>query len=206
MKALFTPFSKTSTAGRHARVRAVIRACVVSGCAATILLGAVAHGQAPARGAAPAPARGAAAAPAAKVYANLNQLMRGVVYPAANVAFAGQNDPTKFKQDADAATSPNPLTSTYGGWEAVANAGLTIAESANLMMVSGRACSNGKPAPVRRADWIKFTQTMRDAGLETYKAAQAKNLDGMVDATGNLSDSCTACHEVYRDKPAGRCM
>ena len=34
----------------------------------------------------------------------------------------------------------------YGGWQSVENAALALAESANLLMIPGRMCSNGKPA------------------------------------------------------------
>src|SRR5262245_15806832 len=108
---------------------------------------------------APAPARGAAPArPApAKLDANMLQLIRGVLYPASNVLFAAQDDLSKQPKVADAATSPNPLTSTYGGWTAVENAGLAIAEASRLISLPGRMCSSGRPAPVARADWIKYT-------------------------------------------------
>ena len=58
-----------------------------------------------------------------------------------------------------------------------------------------------------RADWVKFVQGLRDAGMSAYKAAQSKNQDAIVEATGNLADACSACHEVYREKPGGtRCV
>ncbi len=174
--------------------------------------------QAPARGATQAPARGAAspasardAAPAASLHVegNLQQLMRGIVYPSSNVVFAAQNDLSEFKPAADPSVSPNPLTSTYGGWQAVENAALALSESANLIMMPGRVCSNGKPVPVQRADWRKYTQGLRDAGRAAYKAAQSKNQDAIVDASGTVAESCSACHEVYREKPGGvkdRCL
>jgi cytochrome c553 len=135
--------------------------------------------------------------------------MRGVVYPASNVVFAAQGDLNGFPKPTDPAVSPNPLTSTYGGWQAVENASLGLAESAGLILLAGRQCSNGKPAPVQRADWIKFAQQLRDAGLAAYKAAQSKSQDAMVEAAGTVADACSACHEVYRDKKAGlqdRCV
>src|SRR5215467_1508932 len=85
--------------------------------------------------------------PAPKPDANLLQLMRGILYPASNVIFAAQEDLSKQPKAADEATSPNPLTSTYGGWTAVENAGLAIAEASRLVALQGRMCSNGKPAP-----------------------------------------------------------
>ena len=154
---------------------------------------------------APAPARPAASKPDA----NLVQLMRGTFYPASNVIFAAQEDLKKQPPAADAATSPNPLTNTYGGWQAVENAGLAIAESARLLTVPGRVCSNGRPVPVARADWIKFTADVRKAGLAAYEAAKKKNTDAMVDVSGTVSDACQACHEKYREKKGGekdRCL
>src|SRR5262245_5102716 len=109
------------------------------------------------------PAGGAAGA-AAKVDANLAQLMRGVVYPAASVVFAAQGDLGRYPPAPDPAVSPNLLTSTYGGWQAVENASLALAESVSLLTLPGRVCSNGKPVPVRRADWAKFAQGLRQAG------------------------------------------
>ena len=169
--------------------------------ASLVLIGTVADAQTPARGAAPAAA--------AKVEANLLQLMRGIVYPASNVIFAAQDDISKLPPAADPATSPNPLTSTYGGWVAVENAALALSESANLISISGRMCSSGRAAPVRRADWIKYVQQLRAAGRATYKAAQSKSRDAMVDAAGTVSDACSSCHDVYREKKGGekdRCL
>jgi len=156
-----------------------------------------------------APARGSAPAAAAKPDANLLQLMRGILYPASNVIFAAQEDLSKQPKPSDEATSPNPLTSTYGGWTAVENAGLAIAEASRLVALQGRVCSNGKPAPVQRADWIKYTAGLRKAGLDAYAAAKKKDKDAIVDVAGTVSDACQACHDVYREKKGGvkdRCL
>jgi cytochrome c556 len=70
-------------------------------------------------------------------------------------------------------------------------------------------CSSGKPVPVRRADWVKYVEGLRQAGMAAYKAAQAKNQDAMVDVSGTVADACAACHEVYREKKSGlkdRCL
>ena len=111
--------------------------------------------------------------------------MRGILYPASNVIFAAQDDLAKQPKPEDASTSPNPLTTTYGGWQAVENAALAIAESANLVMMPGRMCSNGKPAPIGRADWVKDVQRLREAGRAAYKAAQKKDTDAIVDVSGH---------------------
>jgi hypothetical protein len=154
-------------------------------------------------------ARGARQAATPKIDANLLQLMRGIVYPASNVVFAAQSDLSKYPAAPDPAVSPNPLTSTYGGWQAVENAALALAESANLLVVPGRMCSSGRSAPVQRADWVKSVQGLRAAGMAAYKAAQSKSQDAMVDASGAVADACSACHDVYREKKGGmkdRCL
>ena len=194
------------TISRVCRVSLVL---LVSAGVSASLLGITARAQAPARGgASAAPARGGTAE-RAKLDANMLQLMRGILYPASNVIFAAQGDLTELKPPADPSVSPNPLTSTYGGWEAVQNAALALSEAANLITLPGRLCSNGKPAPVQRADWIKYTQGLRDAGRVAYKAAQSKSQDAMSDAAGTVADACSKCHDVYREKkngPQDRCL
>jgi hypothetical protein len=163
--------------------------------AAAVTLSHVGLGaQARARG--PAPARAAAT----RVHGNLLQVMRGVIYPASNVVFAAQEDPAAVKPAADPSTSPNPLSSSYGGWTAVENAGISLAESANLLTIPGRVCSNGKPVPMANADWGPFVQDLRDAGMAVYKAAQSKNEDMVLDAVDKMTISCSNCHDVYREK------
>ena len=135
--------------------------------------------------------------------------MRGTLYPASNVLFAAQDDLSKQPAPPDASVSPNPLTNTYGCWQAVENAGLAIAETSRLLTIPGRMCSSGHPAPVARADWIKFTADLRKAGLAAYAAAKKKDKDAMVDVAGTVSDACSACHDVYREKKGGekdRCL
>jgi len=151
------------------------------------------------------PARTAPArAPAAPV-ANVQQVMRGILFPNSNVVFAAQgDDPDTIKKDERPSTATNPLASTYGGWEAVANSALALTESARLLEVA-RACSNGKPAPIHSATWTKGLAQLRAAGLTAYKAAQAKNQDGILDATDQISAACATCHDQYREKTP-RCV
>jgi hypothetical protein len=160
-----------------------------------------------------APAPEAAKAPAAPVSVaegNLAQVMRSIMFPNSNVIFYVQsNDPTKVKQAKDASEATDILASTYGGWDAVENSSLALSEAANLLMVPGRKCSNGKDVPIQNEDWPKLVQQLRDAGLVAYKAAQSKNQDNILAATDTLTTACGGCHEKYRDKPGGvanRCM
>ena len=147
---------------------------------------------------------------AQEVNANLNQLMRGVLYPAANVVFFAQaENPGEVKPNTgqDPSMSTDPLTSTFGGWQAIENASLALAESANLLLIEGRTCSNGVPAPMKDPDWSKFVRELRDAGMSAYKAAQAKDQDKMIAIADTLNAACVGCHRKWRDRrtPANRC-
>jgi len=172
---------------------------VVAG-AATI---AVVQAQAPAAAPKPAAATPAAgAAPARyRTHGNLNQVMRGILFPNSNVVFAAQNEEfASLKQDKDPSLATDPLRGVYNSWTAVEDSGYALAEAANLLMIPGRVCSNGKPAPVGNADWARFVAGLRDAGMEAVKAAKAKNQDAMLDVSDKMTTACSACHDVYREK------
>ena len=144
------------------------------------------------------------------VHANLNQLMRGVLYPAANVVFSAQADnpgDVKFVPGHDPNMSTDPLTSSFGGWQAVENAALALAESATLLSIPGRHCSNGVPVPTKDPAWVAFVQEVRDASMKAYTAAQSKDQDKMIDNAETLSASCSGCHRKFRDRktPENRC-
>jgi hypothetical protein len=149
------------------------------------------------------------ASAAQEVHATLNQLMQGVVYPAANVLFSPQTeDPGALERppSKDPATATDPLVSVFGGWQAIENAGLALAESANLLLVPGRVCSNDAPAPIVDPDWSMFVQELRDAGLKAYAAARAKDRDKMIELSEAVNDSCVHCHRKWRPRVAeNRC-
>src|SRR5258708_3540413 len=66
------------------------------------------------------PARAPAAAGQAQ--GDLRQVMRGVLFPNANVVFFAQDkNPADTKPAKDPALATDPLASAYGGWTAVEN-------------------------------------------------------------------------------------
>lgn len=140
--------------------------------------------------------------------ANLAQLMRGTLYPESNVVFAAQDtNPADIPHAKDPSMSTDLLTSQYGRWDAVENSALAMAEVSSLLLAPGRKCANGLDVPVNNADWSKFVQELRDAGMAAYTAAQTKNQDKMTDVSGVLTEACKHCHDRYRDRrrPAERC-
>jgi hypothetical protein len=159
----------------------------------------------------PAPAETAApAAPAMTAHANLAQLMQAIPFPASNIIFDAQtNDPgAKPKEGDTSGGATATYSNVYGGWVAVENAALALKETANLVMIPGRVCGNGKPVPTDQADFQMWAKGLADAGDQALQAAKSRNLDAMLDVSGVVSDACANCHNKYREtpnQPADRC-
>lgn len=148
----------------------------------------------------------ASAVPAPKAHGSLLQVMRAIPFPHSNTIFDTQTKDPAAKPEAskDEGSATERFSGLYGGWEAIENSAIALAESANLLLIPGRVCSNGKPVPVESEDWRKFTQGLVDAGMAALKAAQTKHQDEMVLVSGTVADACSMCHEVYRERgPAG---
>jgi hypothetical protein len=142
---------------------------------------------------------------APRVQADLDQVMRGILFPNANVVFfAQENDPASVQRVPKPSSATDPLAGVYGGWEAIENSSLALSESATLLTIP-RVCSNGKMAPVKDPDWIKFVEGLRASGQAAYQAAQSKNMDKMLDAADQVGTACLNCHDRYRQGTAQRC-
>jgi hypothetical protein len=114
----------------------------------------------------------------------LKQVMRGVVLPNSDILFSVAQTPPKNDKE----------------WAVVQDSAIAISEAAALISMPGRLLSNGQKVPLDRADWVKFTKELVDAGAASYKAAQSKNQDVVTLSLDRLSNACDSCHEVYRDK------
>ena len=159
----------------------------------------------------PASVSSATHAPAFPPAGNLTQVMRGILFPSSNIIFNVQtNDPAVPVKTGDASGGQGGNFSwvnwgggIYKGWEIVDYAAIAVAESAPLMLTPGRRCENGRPVPVDKPDWIKFSQELAEAGRAAYKASQTRSQEAVSDVSNQLADACLHCHEVYRDKPGG---
>jgi hypothetical protein len=147
------------------------------------------------------PAPPAPAAPAQEIEGTLNQVMRGILYPNSNIIFDAQDrDPAAEADPNDPTAAVHVFHSTYGGWEAVENASIALAEAANLVALPGRTCANGKPVPLDDEVFQQGLAGLREVSMASLKAAQARSMDQMLDIADKLTQACAACHDVYRDK------
>lgn len=142
-------------------------------------------------------------------HATLAQMMRGIPFTFSNIVFDAQNeDPGAPRPPAEVgAGATATYKNVYGGWQEVENAALALAEAANLMMIPGRMCENGKPVPVQEKTYRAAAEGLVKAGLAAYEAAKSKSMDAMVEVSDTVTLACANCHEPYRDvdNPADRC-
>ena len=134
---------------------------------------------------------------------NMNQVMRGILFPSSNVLFDVQTqDPgprPKPGARADASTTTSRYGDVYEPWAVVDAAAISLAEVGPLLMTPGRRCENGKPVPVDRADWQQWVRELTEVGRAAYKASQARNAEMVSEVTNQVADACANCHRVYRD-------
>jgi mono/diheme cytochrome c family protein len=160
----------------------------------------------PARPARPAPAV-AGSIPSLPAAGNVGQVMRGILFPSANIVFTVQSiDPGAKRPEVKDGAPDGGFdwfswgNSVYSGWDVVDYASIAVAESASLMLTPGRKCENGRAVPLSDPDWIKFTNELLDAGKASYKASQSRNQEAVSKSTDQLNASCNNCHRVYRGR------
>lgn len=75
-------------------------------------------------------------------------------------------------------------------WNTLRGQALMLAESANLLMMPGRARDQDR--------WMQDAKLMLDAGTAAFKAAKNKDVDALADLNDQVYVSCTTCHMHYR--------
>jgi mono/diheme cytochrome c family protein len=150
----------------------------------------------------------AAAAPTMSFPAvgNMNQVMRGILFPSSNILFDVQlQDPSarpKPGVNAEASLSVR-YGSVYDAWTLVDVAAIALAESGPMLMTPGRRCENGQPVPVDRADWQKYVQGLVEVGRAAYRASQTRKQEAVAEITDQVAEACANCHRAFRDRRAG---
>ena len=121
------------------------------------------------------PSAEAPAAPAPRAVGTVDDLMVGVVWPISDEVFYISTRETPKNEEE---------------WRLFQGRMLMLAESANLMMMPGRARDKDQ--------WMKDAQRLLDAGTAAYRAAKARDLDKMAGLNEQMYAACVACHNDYR--------
>jgi hypothetical protein len=104
----------------------------------------------------------------------MSELMGDFIYPASDAVFY--------------VSSRTPTTSE--AWMALQAQTLMLAESANLLMMPGRARDEGR--------WMADAKLMLDAGEAAYRAAKERDVAALEALSDPLYESCVTCHRDYR--------
>jgi len=122
---------------------------------------------------------GLEAAPAATV----KQIMRGIVAPASAAIYDAVST-TVTEQGTKDVFPRNDRE-----WERVGSSAMALVEAANLLKVDGRARD--------RSDWMRMSDAMIKAAMQSYRAAGKKDVEGLLAAGEVLNNSCDSCHRNY---------
>ena len=146
-----------------------------------------------------APGSTPAAGPKPSPTGTLNEIMRGIYFPSANLIFDVQlNDPATAARPTGVEGSAAAFSGVYPRWAVVEYAAVALADATDLLLTPGRLCQNGKPAPVSDPEYRKYAENMRKVGLATLEIVRTKDREKVSDATSDLVDACQNCHQVYR--------
>ena len=105
---------------------------------------------------------------------SMSDLMVKIIYPASDALFYIESRTPK----------------TDAEWTSLEGQALMLAETANLLMLPGRARD--------QKQWMTDATLMLDAGAAAVKAAKTKNVDAISALSDQLLESCTSCHKHYR--------
>jgi hypothetical protein len=147
------------------RLHALLFGCVLATTWSLVVMARQA--QAPAAGAPTPP-------PSPRPVGSMSELMIRLIYPTSDAVFY--------------ITTRTPQTQQE--WEELQNKTLTLAESANLLMMPGRARDQDR--------WLVDAKRMYDAGATAYRAARAKDVAALEAVNEDLYQSCVECHRHYR--------
>ena len=116
----------------------------------------------------------AAATPPTRRVGTMSELMIDIIYPTSDAVFyIASRQP---KNDAE--------------WDQLRGKTLTLAESANLLMLPGRARDQDR--------WMTDAKLLLDVGAAAVEAARAKDVAALSALNDQLYQACVTCHEHYR--------
>jgi hypothetical protein len=116
--------------------------------------------------------------------ASVQQIMRGIVGPAANVVFNAVATTITLSGTEERAPK------TDQEWNAVGDSAAALVESGNLLMLGNRAIDNG--------DWMMMSRSLMDASRVALKATEARNVEALFASSEAINATCDGCHQRYQ--------
>lgn len=103
---------------------------------------------------------------------------------------------------------------TDDDWKQVRNHAIMLLEATNLLQIPGRHVAKPgekaddpkvelSPDQIEesinkdRASWIKYAHGLHDATMEAFKAIEAKDTEGLLNAGDGIDNACEKCHLQY---------
>ena len=127
-----------------------------------------------------APQQGGEGEAAFQVVATNDQIMDAIVVPASQAVW----DAVVYT-NGELVASPK----TDDDWYNLQMKGYALAEAGNLMKIPPRARDD--------AEWMKFSTELTVQSRGVIKAAEAKSIQALLTAGGNVYTVCTDCHRMY---------
>jgi hypothetical protein len=125
----------------------------------------------------------APAGPPFRTDTSVRMLMANMVDPAADLLWDAVG--TVIDETGETRWEPE----TEEDWLQVRLGAMAIAETANLLMMDGRARD--------QEQWIEMSQGMADAAMLAFAAAEAEDAEEIFDLGETVYNSCNTCHGVY---------
>lgn len=113
-------------------------------------------------------------APTTRRVGTMSELMIRMIYPTSDAIFY--------------ITTRTPKNNVE--WDELQAKTLVLAESANLMMMPGRARDEDR--------WMADARLMLDAGAAAFEAAKKHDVAALEALNDQLYQSCVTCHQDYR--------
>jgi hypothetical protein len=113
-------------------------------------------------------------------FASTREIMDGIVIPYSQAIF----DAVAY-ENAKLTRAPR----NDDEWHRLYVQALAVAEAGNLLMIDGRAKD--------QRDWIELAHQMSLKAAAVAKGASLKDVDRVLEAGGELYETCTACHAKY---------
>jgi len=132
---------------------------------------------------APKESTAANSAPTLQLKATSAQLMNQILDPQADIVWAAVG--SIITKEGEQQLAPK----TDAEWTVVRNAAAIVAETSNLLMLAPHARDQG--------DWVAMTRRVIDKANECVQAAEAKDIETLFTAGGDMYIACTACHAKY---------